>query len=168
MRLVADLNVSSPCRDRLYFVRAVGTRERYEGIWLNYSTDKGETWSTDTRIDLFEKSIGSKAIVASVAVNKDGILGISWVDAQHDPAQQKNDLYFAISKDGGKSFQRPVRVTSVSSNPKTNANADVANKFPGGGHYLNIATKLDGSFQVIWSDSRSGIFELQTCNINIK
>ncbi len=139
-----------------------------EGIWLNYSSDKGKTWSADTRIDLFEKPLESKAMVASAAVNKNGALGISWVDSQNDSSQQKNDVYFTISYDGGTSFLRPVRVTDSSTDPRTEGNGDVANKFPGGGHYLGISAKPDGSFQLIWSDSRSSIFELQTCNIKVK
>ena len=168
MRLVVDNNKNSPFKDRIYFVRAMGRGQFSEGVWLNSSSDKGKTWSTDTRIDLFEKSLQSKAMVASVAVNKNGALGISWVDSQDDPAQQKNDIYFTVSLDGGKSFQRPIRVTDISTNPHTEKNGDVANKFPGGGHYLGLTSKTDGSFQLIWSDSRSGVFELQTCNVRIK
>ena len=77
-------------------------------------------------------------------------------------------MYFTVSLDGGLSFQRPVRVTKKTTDPKTEGSGDVANKFPGGGHYLGITTKVDGSFQLVWSDSRSGIFELQTCNITVE
>jgi hypothetical protein len=165
MRLASDVSNSSSFKDRIYFVRAVGKEKSFDGIWLNYSSDKGVTWAEDRRIDLFERSGLSKALVPSAAVNKDGVLGVSWVDSQNDPAQKKNDVYFTVSFDGGKSFQRPVKITDISSDPFTKDNADVANKFPGGGHYLNVAAKPDGSFQLIWSDSRSGIFELQTCNV---
>lgn len=167
MRLVADVSAISPFKDRVYFVRATGSRNEYGGIWVNYSSDKGKTWSTDKRVDIFENNFPSKAIVASAAVNKNGILGISWVDRQHDPSQKKNDMYFTISLDGGVSFLSPMRITDISTNPKTNENGDVANKFSGGGHYLDITGRQDGSFQLIWSDSRSGVFELQTCNVVI-
>jgi hypothetical protein len=156
--LVSD-NSHSIYRDRLYLVRAAG------GIWINYSTDKGKTWSKDIRVDKFENSTRSCARVASIAVNKKGDIGISWVDCQSDKDRKKNDVYFTYSADGGASFQNPVRITSVSSNPKTKLNNEVANLFPGGGHYLGIATRADGSFQLIWSDSRNGVFQLQTCNV---
>ncbi len=168
MRMAVDAGNDSPFKDRTYFVRASGSRGTYGGILLNYSADKGLTWSNDTRVDLFADQSSSKAMVASAAVNMDGILCISWVDAQEDKEQEKHDLYICISLDGGVSFQRPVRVTNVSSDPQTLANADVANKFPGGGHYLDIASKPDGSFQLIWSDSRSGVFQLQTCNVKVR
>lgn len=165
MRMVADTSSTSGFQDRLYFARALGEDH---GVLLNYSSDGGKTWSTDARIDLFESPLSSKAMVVSIAVNKDGVLGVSWVDAQSDANQQRYDVYFTISKDGGIHFQRPVRVTQTSTDPKTAANGDVANKFPGGGHYLGLAARPDGSFQLVWSDSRSGIFELQTCNINLQ
>ncbi|MCG8327667.1 MAG: exo-alpha-sialidase [Chitinophagales bacterium] len=167
MRMLADANEHSPFKNRIYFVRALGSRQQYEGVWLNYSTDQGESWSKDIRVDHFENGLPSKAMAASIAVNQDGIIGISWVDSQHDEVQEKHDVYFTVSVDGGKSFQPPVRVTQLGTNPQTVANGDVANKFPAGGHYLGITAKEDGSFQLIWSDSRSGLFELQTCNIKV-
>jgi hypothetical protein len=154
-QLAADLT-----NDRLYFVRAS------DGIWLNYSEDKGKAWSKNIRADMFLNSSASHAMIPSVAVNKNSVLGISWVDKQTDP--NKTDVYFTASRDGGNSFSHPVRVSSVSTDAKTSANADVANKFPGGGHYSAIATKQDGSFQLVWSDSRTGVFQLQTCNVVVR
>lgn len=165
--MVAD-NSNSPYKDRIYFLRALGSGANYKGVWINYSSDKGITWSSDYRVDRFNNNLPSKSLVPSIIVNNKGIIGISWIDSQEDSEQKLKDVYFTFSEDGGKSFAKPLRVTSISSNPKTSINADVANKFPGGGHYLGIATKKDNSFQLIWSDSRSGYFELQTCNISIK
>jgi hypothetical protein len=168
MRMAADFGEDSPFQGRLYFVRALGSRQQHEGVWLNYSADGGERWSKDLRVDHFENDLPSRAMVASVAVNNVGIIGISWIDSQQEEAQEKNDVYFTVSTDGGQSFQRPVRVTSVSTSPHTIANGDVANKFPGGGHYLGITARKEGRFQLIWSDSRSGVFELQTCKVKVE
>ena len=169
MRMTADVHNQSKYKDRIYFLRALSTRMGvHEGVWLNYSDDKGETWSKDARIDLFDNKLPPRSLVPSMAINKEGVVGISWVDAQHDPEQQTKDVYFTASRDGGVSFQRPVIVTEVSSTPKTEQNSDVAAKFPGGGHYLGISAKQDGSFQLIWSDSRSGKFELQTANVIVE
>jgi len=167
MRLAADTSATSPYRDRLYFVRAVALERRGRGVWLNVSSDGGASWSEDRRIDLFEAEARNKAIAASVAVNRDGVVGVSWGDVHEDPEGRAFDIYFAISRDGGASFQRPARITRRSSDPRTKANGDVANKFPGGGHYLGLAARADGSFQLVWSDSRSGRFELQTCDVAI-
>ncbi|WP_222983892.1 sialidase family protein [Flagellimonas meishanensis] len=166
-RMASDTWTNSKFKDRIYFVRAVADGTSSQGVWLNFSKDKGKTWTNEKRVDLFKNDLPSKANVPSVAVNKNGVVGISWVDGQHSEDQKSYDVYFAISKDGGESFQRPIRVTEVSSNPRTEQNADVANKFIGGGHYLGITAREDGSFQLIWSDSRTWIFKLQTCQITI-
>lgn len=166
-RMASDVGAKSKFTDRIYFVRAVADGSSSQGVWLNYSKDEGKTWTPEKRIDLFDKGRPSKANVASVAVNANGVVGISWMDGQHSDDQKSYDIYFSISKDGGERFQRPVRVSEVSSNPRTEANGDVANKFIGGGHYLGLTAKPDGSFQLIWSDSRSGMFQLQTCNVKI-
>lgn len=162
MRMTTDTNLKSTFKDRIYFVRAA------DGIWLNYSVDKGKNWSKDVRVDYFHNQLPSKAMVASVAVASKGIIGISWVDSQHDPKQKNFDVYFSYSVDGGKSFSNPMRITENSTSSRTKQNGDTANKFPGGGHYLNIVAKSNGKFQLIWSDSRSGVFELQTCEVTIK
>jgi hypothetical protein len=157
---------SDPINNRLYFVRAVGKDNKYDGIWINFSSDLGKSWSRDIRVDWFDQALPSKAMVPNVAVNKDGIVGISWIDEQTKSGQK--DMYFAVSSDKGVSFGRAVRVTSQSSNPATPLNADVANKFPGGGHYNTMACASDGNFQLVWADSRTGVFRLQTCQIKIK
>ncbi|MEO9967694.1 MAG: sialidase family protein [Reichenbachiella sp.] len=162
MRMASDTHTNSPFSDRLYFARAAN------GVWLNFSTDQGKSWSKDIRVDQFENQLPSKALVTSLAINRDGLLAISWRDSQNDPNQDKYDTYFVYSKDGGASFSLPIRISTVSTNPRILDNGDVANKFPGGGHYINLVAKSNGSFQVIWSDSRSGYFELQTCEITIQ
>ncbi len=167
MRMVADIGPHSKYKDRIYFVRALGRGGKHEGVWLNYSDDKGITWSRDARIDLFGGDSLPRALVPSIAVNQQGVIGISWVDSQLDPAQKKKDVYFTASQDGGRSFQRPVRVSEVSSSPATKGNDEVANRFPGGGHYLGIAACADGAFQLVWSDSRYGKFELQTATVEV-
>jgi len=167
MRMVADNSADSAYTDQVYFVRALQADDAVLGIWLNVSPDGGNTWSSDRRIDLFEQRERVSALVPSIATNADGVVGVSWVDGQRSDERILYDVYFAASVDGGASFSRPQRVTEVSTSPRTKGNSDVANKFPGGGHYLGLAAKADGSFQLVWSDSRSGIFELQTSNVRV-
>ena len=167
MRMVADTGAESRFKDRIYFVRATGQGRFAEGLFLNYSSDQGKTWSKEIRVDRFDNDLKSKAVVACVAVNKDGAVGVSWVDSQHDPAQMKNDVYFAVSTDGGNHFSKPVKVTEVSSNPRSDENGDVVNKYFGGGHYMGITARADGSFQLVWSDSRGGHFQVQTANVRL-
>lgn len=161
-RMVADNGSQSAFNNRVYHARATT-----EGVIINFSSDQGESWSPDTRIDLFAKAFQPKAGVVSMAVNKNGVLGVSWIESYDGVEENSFDTYFTFSEDGGASFQRPTRVTQESTSPFTSKNADVANKFPGGGHYLGLTARIDGSFQLVWSDSRSGLFELQTCNVKL-
>ncbi len=164
-QFVSDDSGSASFKDRIYYVRATGYDTSYQGIWLNYSADKGKTWSKDIRVDRFENPARCRALVPSAAVNREGLIGISWVD---DQTGAGNDLYFAVSADGGETFQPPVRITDATTNPRTPQNDDVANKFPAGGHYLALAAKPDGAFHLAWSDSRTGVFQLQTCEVRVK
>ncbi len=163
MRLVSDYNATSPHKGNVYFVRAL----REGGIWINRSQDNGKSWKADQRVDLFEGEPNSSANLASPAINYNGRLAVAWIDSQHDDSGMKNDLYFTFSDDGGERFLPPLRISTTSSNPATSGNDDVANKFPGGGHYMNMAARPDGSFQLCWSDSRSGIFQLYTTNLSV-
>ncbi|MEQ8425123.1 MAG: sialidase family protein, partial [Cyclobacteriaceae bacterium] len=63
MRMIADVSATSKYKDRIYFARALGRNSDYQGVWINYSHDKGQTWSKDTRIDLFDNKLESRAIV---------------------------------------------------------------------------------------------------------
>ena len=87
------MNPNSKFKDRVYFVRALGAGSNYSGIWMNFSADGGKVWSKDKRVDLFQHSFGSKAMVPSVAVNKNGVIGISWVDSQNESNQKGNDVF---------------------------------------------------------------------------
>jgi Neuraminidase (sialidase) len=164
--LVADTG-QSRFKDRIYFVRATGYGNEFKGIWLNYSQDKGKTWSKEIQVDQFASSSAGHAFIPSLAVNQNGVVAVSWVDRRADPERKKNDIYFTVSLDGGNTFHPPVRVTDVSANPVTPKNSNTATQLPGGGHYNGLTAKADGSFQLIWSDSRSGIYQLYTCNVRL-
>lgn len=156
-RMVGN-NKSLQFNNHLYFVRAMGN----SGLIVHRSIDGGYTWEREVRVDLHTNGLFINALVPSAAINTEGVLGITWVNQKDD--RSGSVVWFTASYDGGISFTRPVRL-SEATNPETSQNGDVANKFPGGGHYLGLAARVDGSFQAIWSDSRSGVFQLQTCNV---
>ncbi len=165
MSFVADNHTESKFNNSVYFVRALSQSSGKIGVWFNSSKNGGLTWSEDTRIDLYDEAKVTKAKLATVAVNDDGVIMISWVDSQEEIGA--NDIYCTASFDGGASFSRPQRVSSTSSSPKTHGNADVANKFSGGGHYMGITAKADGKFQLVWADSRTGVFQLYTSEVAV-
>ena len=167
-RFAVDTSSNSKYFDRLYFTRAVAHGGSSTGVWLSTSDDSGKNWTQERRIDHFGNGKLSKASIPSVAINKEGEVAISWVDAQHSNDQKSYDLYVAISKDGGSSFQKPVRITSQSSNPRTSQNGDVANKFQPGGHYMGLTAGADACFYLAWSESSDQYFRLKTCRVCVE
>lgn len=151
---------------RMYLVKNSGADpKRSEGIYRNYA-DNDNAWSVDIRVDHNDKN-EKYMRTAAMAVNKDGVVGIAWCDRRNDPGLKKNDIYFTISRDGGKSFENETRITEVSSDPLTPQNAKAAERHAGGGDYMGCVAKPDGSFQVVWAESRSGVYQLYTSNIKL-
>lgn len=165
MRLCQD-HSKEKYNDRLYFVRALSKNSGKEGVWINYSSDGGNTWSNDIKIDQHSYR-DSRPLLASPAVNEKGVLGIAWCELTKKDTSTFSDIYFAYSKDGGETFTRTIKVNPVTSQINTIQNGDVANKFPGGGHYMDLKADRDGYFKVLWSDSRTGIFQLYLSTIKI-
>ncbi|HZS07660.1 MAG TPA: hypothetical protein VFD58_22685 [Blastocatellia bacterium] len=79
---------TGPWRDRLYAVWPAfdGVRSR---VMLSISADKGLTWSAPTPVDDWTDSGAAGAyrgaFMPSVAVNRDGVVGISWYDTRDTP-----------------------------------------------------------------------------------
>jgi hypothetical protein len=158
---------SNRYKGRMYFVKNTGTGPaRSYGLFLKYSDRLNGLWSQDIRIDHNENK--EKFIrTSAIAVNNEGIVGIAWIDRRNDPQLKKNDVYFTVSINGGKSFEEEIRVTDVSTDPSSPANGKTGERFMSGGDYMGLSSKPDGSFQLVWSDSRTGVFQLYTANIKI-
>jgi hypothetical protein len=165
--LIADTNSDSKFKDRLYYLEAPGPIGKFNGVYLNYSDDKGKTWSQPKRVDQFN---GDRCFIMtpSIAINKNGILGIAWYDRRNDPERKKNDVYFSMSTDGGDTFSGDNRITEIGSSPYTPGNGRVSETFSAGGHYSGLAAKSDGSFYLVWSDSRNGMYQLFSSSIRIE
>jgi len=76
-------------------------------IYLNRSTDWGQTWaSPDTRIDLDEGAAPADSFVNDLAVEA-GRLYVVWSDRRNGEFQ---DAYIAVSADSGATFSPPLRL----------------------------------------------------------
>ncbi|HEX8838769.1 MAG TPA: sialidase family protein [Candidatus Acidoferrum sp.] len=149
-------------KDRLFWLCIA---DKFDGVLVQRSDDRGESWSDPVRVNHSEKA---RSFTPSIAINKDGIIGVSWYEIL-----DKNcfDVYFTASLDSGKSFLPEVRVSSVTSCPDTPQNKGVFEPgmtFGAGGDYSGLAATADGTFHVVWSDSRSGIYQLRTATVALK
>lgn len=152
-------------RDRLYHVCV---RPGLEGVALVWSDDGGARWSDPLRVDPPPVDGAAHARTAMVAVAPDGVVGVAWYDRRHDPARECQDLYFTASVDGGRSVIEPVRVSTETSCPDTPGNGRVSTSWPMGGDYSSIAAAPDGTFRLVWADSRDGRFRLREAVVAVE
>jgi hypothetical protein len=149
---------SGAFRDRLYFACI---QKGGGAIVLNYSTDQGEMWSDPVRV---HSAAGDTTLLRenpTLAVNKDGVLGIAWVDSRSDPGKGCFETYFAASLDGGRSFLPEARVSSARSCPDSTA------AWSTGGDYFGMVTTPDGRFHLLWSDARAALSQLWIAAIEV-
>ena len=161
--LAADLT-TGPFHDRLYDVcnDAGGTC-----IEVRHSSDRGERWSNPRPLEAIAGKAQSRS-QPQVTVNKDGVLGISWLDGRDDPTGHCYALYFTASLDGGETFLPPTRVSTAASCPDSQRNGASFERWPRGGDYHGLAATLDGRFHALWPDASSGIFQTMTAALEVR
>ncbi|HVG11197.1 MAG TPA: sialidase family protein [Thermoanaerobaculia bacterium] len=153
---------------------------------LTWSADRGKTWS-ETRPVAGALPEGAYSFQPSLAVNKDGVLGVSWLDTRNHPGTDRYDAYFSASLDGGATFLPPVRLSSESSDPLGAGNQrpspgtfqdrnktirvgfiSALTRYPHGGDYVGLAADAEGHFHPLWPDSRTGTFQAWTTRVKLE
>lgn len=105
-------------------------------IYFARSTDGGKTFGPNVRVN---DDIGRAGqLYPSLAVDARGTLYLAW----HDFRKGDQDIYFAKSTDGGKTFSRNLRV---------NDDAGTAGQFN-----PSLAVDTDGTVFLAWHDLREG------------
>ncbi len=103
-----------PFRDRLYVTWADGRNWRSE-IRFTYSQDKGKTWAKSTVIDdVAEPRVrknGPENFLPTVAVNKAGVVVVTWYDRRENPDGLGWYVRARASLDGGETWLPSVRVS---------------------------------------------------------
>jgi hypothetical protein len=157
-----------PYRDRLYWL--CNDRE-FRHIYLHTSSNRGASWSDPMPVN---RGSGREPYVRTpaIAINRDGVVGISWYDARNDRSTYKGmyrcqEMFFTASLDGGRTFLPEVKLSSGKNCPDTPANAEAGRRWPAGGDYHGLVAAADGSFHVMWADSREGVYQLRTSTIRV-
>jgi hypothetical protein len=78
------------------------------GIRVMHSDDLGATWSPLRRVS---DSVPNAPMNPAIAVNRDGIVGVTWNDRRDDPKADCFRVYFTASLDGGDTFLPNVTPT---------------------------------------------------------
>jgi hypothetical protein len=107
-------------------------------IYISWSTDGGETFSTDTPV--WDSSVNAN-FFAGIAVDSEGRIVVSFYDGTNPFFH----IYCAVSTDGGLSFQDPVIVDdSGSGNPSSQT----------------IGIGPDNEIYIAWHDNRNGNYDI--------
>ncbi len=171
-------------RDRIYTVWEDARFGKYR-VLFSYSADRGKTWSAPRAVDSGIPASASQWQPA-IAVNKDGVVAVTWFDSRHAPDTRQFHQYVAASVDGGGSFLPTVQVSSAPSHPDGPGNSQLspmiwvhegqislslisaASRWGSGGDYMGLAADKDGTFHPFWSDARSGTFQIYTADVRVE
>jgi hypothetical protein len=176
-------NQSKEYRDRIY---VAWTDFRYGPIRLffSHSEDRGLHWSEPMLLDPGTPKDAMQGQPV-VAVNKDGVVGVTWYDTRDSKDGSQFHEYFTASLDGGKSFLPPIRVSSAPSTPLGAGNMSMGatvfrhkettalslvsagSRWPGGGDYMGLAPDKEGVFHPFWADARTGTFQIYTASVSV-
>ena len=141
----------SPTRGRVYVVMAGREAPGGEyGIYLTYSTNKGQTWAPKKRID--DAKLRNDMFFPAIAIdNTNGMIAILYYSSQNDPNNVGVDAYLAVSRDNGETFKN-IRLTPQSiylNSPSTVSQQDVMGSNIYWGDYTSIAAN-NGKIYPLW------------------
>jgi hypothetical protein len=165
-------------------------------VLLARSTDKGKTWSAPHLINdvspVADEIAGPNVFMPGVAVNRDGVVLVTWYDRHDTPGNLGWRLRARASLDGGDTWLPSIAVSSAMNayDKQTNFTLWGANKGGGareywtrGGEiklqlymqphefwasdYSGIAVDVAGVFHALWTDNRTGMPQLWTAPITV-
>jgi hypothetical protein len=160
--VAADLS-EGPHAGRVYLAcrPSVGS-----GVLLHHSDDSGEIWSAPRAIP-GAATTGDYQSQPRMAVNRDGAVAITWLDAGDNGASGCYRVVAAASTDGGSTFTEPIPLSQrTCADPARNGFAQ--RRWPMGGDYFGLTAAADGRFHALWADGRRGPFELWSTTLVVR
>jgi hypothetical protein len=180
-------------KDRLYAVWSDAQGGRSE-IYFAASSDRGGSWTQPIRIN-DDTSFGGghpgpDDFMPTIAVNRDGVIGVTWYDRRDHLDNVGWNVRFRASLDGGDTWLPSVRlseqgnnynhheslVTQLTMQARTSLSAKagpirgtvgfVAGQFFAR-DYAGLAAAADGVFHALWSDNRTGVPQLWTTAVRV-
>ncbi|MEM7087819.1 MAG: sialidase family protein [Bacteroidota bacterium] len=152
---------------KLYYLSSKGKFKEYKGFTLRTSNDYGYTWNDKVDIDQY---MGGLPYIrgAQMAINNDGVIAVLWFDRRGiNDNENGHNLYFSFSNDEGKTFQKPIKISSKPSFPDETKNGMVDKRWPVGGDYFGLCATDKGNFRVLWVDHRDGKPQLYFAKIDM-
>jgi hypothetical protein len=149
-------------KDRLYAVwtdiTASGMR-----VMLAHSADHGLTWSKPALLSEQPEGKADEkiydALIPSVAVNKAGVVAVSWYDRRELPPDGKGwNIRLRASSDGGQTWIPSIQINEVTS--KQHGSEAL-------GHTAGMAADASGTFHPTWIDQRTGTLQVWTASVTV-
>lgn len=175
---------ASPWRDRIYFVWT-DYRTGKARVHITVSADRGQTWSEPRALGAGVPE-HAHTYQPVIAVNSEGVVGVTWFDTRASQDGTAYDLYFTASLDGGATFLPEVRVSTETSQALGNGNLQpapaifrdrrginrltfntAASRYPQGGDYMGLTADARGDFHPFWADARTGTYQPWTSRIRV-
>jgi hypothetical protein len=179
-----------PFRDRLYAVW-VDARSRRGEVRFARSDNRGKTWlpsftvSDNSPQDAFGEA--PDAFMPSIAVNRNGVIGVAWYDRRDHSDNLGYDMRFSASLDGGESFLPSLLVApggpsalqtkqlllwgpwhaTAESDGRTHSAFTWA-WGDDGGDTAGLACDRDGVFHPVWIDRHLGIQNVWTTRVTVR
>lgn len=189
-----------PFKDHIY-VSWLDCRRGIYDVYLCRSSDKGKNWSPPLIVNdnpyPSNPLEGPDHTCPAVNINKHGVVGVLWYDRRDDGINAKSisgynltpenivehdnrwQIYFTISLDGGMSFLPNIKISKAlfSNNAPGNWVPISLEKelsfylpqsiYPGAGNAGSLEVSPDGRFHALWIDSRSGVSQIWSDHFNI-
>ena len=162
--------LAADARDRLFAVWEDGNHPGRGRLLFARSEDKGRTWTRPAIISEqpADGTGGYIAVMPAIAVNKDGVIGVSWYDRRGLPDVDLSNhasnnrgtgcnVRLRVSLDGGDTWQPSVQVNQAPIKAKVWDLRDTA----------GLAADADGAFHPFWIDDRTGILQVWTAAVTV-
>jgi len=153
-------------------------------VYLSWSDDQGHLWQGPVPLGPAVRRTGVKRFFPTAAVRADGTVDAVYFESRETaagcaarcpvtlssgmwknaPVRSLVDLWCVVSKDGGLSFSRPVRVTSDTSDWCDVQFDSAGFLFSNLGDYLGIVGGRDHT-SVVWTDGRNGVPDAYFTNL---
>jgi hypothetical protein len=152
--------------DRLYVVWMDGAHPEKTRVLFAYSKDKAKTWSRPCVLsEQADTEYG--AYMPSIAVNKDGMVAVSWYDRRGlaTPARGTYPRYppgcncrLRVSLDGGQTWLPSKQINDKTIKAPCEELKDTA----------GISADADGNFHPAWIDDRTGTRQVWTTKVKVE